>query len=70
MTVVLREAADVTIEVFDILGRRQAVLHGGPLSAGTAHRFPVAVSKWASGTYLVRVSGAGVPVTRRLTVVR
>jgi hypothetical protein len=70
MTVVLREAADVTIEVFDLLGRRQAVLHGGPLSAGTAHRFPVAVSTWASGTYLVRVSGAGAPVTRRLTVVR
>jgi len=70
MTVVLREAADVTIEVFDLLGRRQAVLHDGPLSAGTAHRFPVTVSTWASGTYLVRVSGAGVPVTRRLTVVR
>lgn len=70
MSVVLREAADVTIEVFDLLGRRRAVLHDGPLSGGDTHRFPVTVSAWASGTYLVRVTGAGVPVTRRLTVVR
>jgi hypothetical protein len=67
---VLRESQDVTIEVFDLLGRRQALVHEGTLSAGPEHRFPVDVSTWASGTYLVRVSGAGTPTSTRLTVVR
>jgi len=67
---VLRESSDVTIEVFDLLGRRQALVHEGTLSAGPEHRFPLDVSTWASGTYLVRVSGAGTPTSTRLTVVR
>ncbi|NBC87455.1 MAG: T9SS type A sorting domain-containing protein [Bacteroidetes bacterium] len=67
---VLRESSDVTIEVFDLLGRRQAIVHEGALSAGPEHRFPLDVSTWASGTYLVRVSGAGTPTHTRLTVVR
>ncbi|PEN11086.1 hypothetical protein CRI94_16835 [Longibacter salinarum] len=67
---VLRESADVTVEVFDVLGRRQALLHDGLLSAGPEHSFRVDVSTWASGTYLVRVTGAGSPTATRLTVVR
>lgn len=60
---------EVTVEVYDVLGRRVAVLHDGPLAAGPhALRFDAAALP--SGVYVVRaVAPAGV-VTRRVTLLR
>jgi hypothetical protein len=44
---------DARVEVFDVVGRRVAVLHSGPLAAGD-RRFVVDGSTFAPGVYVVR----------------
>ena len=58
------------IEVFDVLGRRVAVLHDGPLAAGPEHRFTFHAATLPSGLYVVRASGEGFTQTRRVTLSR
>jgi hypothetical protein len=68
----LPEAADVRLEVFDLLGRRVAVVEDRSLSTGT-HRIPWTTNQLSSGTYFLRgrISGTDERViTRRVTVVR
>ncbi|WP_412068851.1 T9SS type A sorting domain-containing protein [Rubrivirga sp. IMCC43871] len=65
----LGAAADVRVEVFDVLGRRVAVLADGPLAAGT-HEVAVDVTAWAAGVYVCRVRAGDAAVTRRWTVAR
>jgi hypothetical protein len=60
----------VLVELYDALGRRVAVLHDGELAAGAAHELAVDASALASGTYLVRATGASFTATERLTVLR
>ena len=73
VTLVLAEAADVAVAVYDVLGRRVAVLHEGRVEAGTSElRFDG--SRLPAGPYLVRatVSGpsGGLNLSHRLTLVR
>ena len=63
------EAGVLRAEVVDALGRRVAVLHDGPLGAGT-HALRLEASRLPAGVYVVRASAGGAVVTRRLTVVR
>jgi hypothetical protein len=56
--------------VYDVLGRRVAVLHDGPLAAERTERLALSAQGLASGVYLVRVAGEAFTATRRLTVVR
>ena len=60
----------VSVEVFDAVGRRVAVLFEGEMTAG--QRFPLSLDAAAlrSGVYVVRVTGESVATTRRVTVVR
>ena len=60
----------VTVDLVDLLGRRVIVLHDGPLAGGAEHRFVVAAGTLPAGVYVVRVSGAGLRETRRVTVAR
>ena len=60
----------VTVEVVDLLGRRVAVLHDGPLAGGADRRFVVAAGTLPAGVYLVRVTGGRTRSTRRLVVAR
>ena len=62
-------AGAVRAEVFDALGRRVALLHDGPLSAGQ-HTFRLEASGLPSGVYVVRASAGASVASRRLTVVR
>jgi hypothetical protein len=48
----------VTVEVFNTLGQRVALLHDGPLAAGSeVHEFRLDASALPSGVYLYRVTG-------------
>ncbi|GAB5518869.1 MAG: hypothetical protein RhofKO_11200 [Rhodothermales bacterium] len=53
----VREAQQVSVAVYDALGRQMANVFSGPLSATTAHVFTLDGSQWASGLYVVRVRG-------------
>lgn len=65
----LDAAQPVRVEVYDVLGRRVAVLHDGEAAAGpTALRLDAA--RLLPGLYLVRVTSAGTARTERLTVLR
>ncbi len=63
----LSEATDARVAVYDALGRQVAVLAQGTLAA-QSHTFQV--QGLAAGAYVVRMDGAGVSLTSRLTVVR
>ncbi len=63
----LAEAGAVRVEAFDLLGRRVALLHDGPMAAG---RSEVAwdVGALPSGVYVVRASGAAGTAVQRVVV--
>ena len=68
MTLALPAAAEARAAVYDVLGREVAVLHDGPLAAGS-HRLTFHADLPA-GVYLVRATGDGVRAAQRVTVVR
>ncbi len=63
------EAQNVTVEVFDVLGRRVATVHDGPLAVG-AHRVMIEAVGLPAGLYLVRAEGETFSQSQRVTVVR
>ena len=65
----LPEATDVRLEVYDLLGRRVAVLAEGERSART-HTVTLDGSGLASGVYLVRLLAGDRQDTRQVVVVR
>lgn len=60
----------VSVALFDVTGRRVAVLYEGSASAGAALVLPVDVSRLPVGVYVVRAVGTGAALAQRLTVVR
>jgi hypothetical protein len=65
----LPAAADVSMAVYDILGRRTAVLAEGPHPAGS-HRFTWDGRSAASGVYIVRVQAGSFSAVRRILLLR
>lgn len=59
----------VVLAVYDVLGRRVALLHVGPLPAGD-HRFLFDASALSAGTYFVRSTGTGGTTTTPFTLSR
>ncbi len=59
----------VVVEAFDVLGRRVAVLHDGPLAAGR-HDLTFGGVGLPSGVYVVRATGGGFARIQRVTLVR
>ncbi|MDX1547144.1 MAG: hypothetical protein R3247_09160, partial [Rhodothermales bacterium] len=47
----------VRVEVYDVAGRRVALLHDGPLPAHEAHAFTFDAGRLPSGLYLYRAVG-------------
>jgi hypothetical protein len=67
LTLALGRAQDVTVEVFDVRGRRVAQLHDGPLGTG-ARRFTFDATALPAGVYLVRARGAAAVASQRVVV--
>ncbi|MFW6348601.1 MAG: T9SS type A sorting domain-containing protein, partial [Cyclonatronaceae bacterium] len=65
----LSEAADVRLEVFNMLGQRVSVLYDGMQSAGT-HTASFDGSGLSSGVYLVRMQAAGQVFTNKMMLVK
>ena len=72
MRVGVRDAQHVRAEVYDMLGRRIAVLYDGRLDAGQMHTLSIdtAALQLTSGVYLIRIAGESFAETQRMTVVR
>ncbi len=66
----LDNTESVRVEVFDVLGRRLALLHDGPLAAQTVHTFDLNGSAWSNGMYLYRVTGETFSETRRVVLTK
>lgn len=65
----LPSAADVQLDVYDVMGRRVRTLYEGPLSSG-AHSFAFDAQGLASGTYLARLVAAGTVVTTKMVLAK
>ena len=65
----LKEAEDVRLEVYDILGRRVATLAEGQQEAGV-HEVQFNANGLASGVYFGRLRVGGQTLTQKITVVR
>ena len=65
----LPEASRVTLAVYDLLGRRVAVLVEGEMAAGR-HEAVFEASHLSSGVYLVRLQSASFSQVRRMTLVK
>lgn len=70
----LPAAAEVSVTAYDALGRRVAVLHVGPLTAGR-HVLPLDGAGLPVGVYLLRASvrtnsRKSLVTTQRMTVAR
>jgi hypothetical protein len=68
----VKEAQPVTVAIYDVLGRRVATLHAGPLPAQELRRLRLdaPATGLTSGQYFLRVTGEQFAATRRMTVVR
>jgi len=67
--IALPESGHLTLEVFDITGRRVATLFDGALEAGT-HEVSWDAQRLPSGTYVYRAQAGGQVLTQRALVVR
>lgn len=65
----LDAAGPATLEVLDVLGRRVALLHEGPATAGP-HGVHWAPGAAPAGTYFVRLTTGGGQAVRRVTLLR
>jgi hypothetical protein len=66
----LPESEPVTLEIYDLQGRRvTALLDHSMQSAGT-HEIELRTSSWAAGVYLCRLEAGGASLTRKFVVLR
>jgi hypothetical protein len=63
-------AQAVRAEVVDVAGRRVAVLHDGPVAAGSPLALHLDAAALPAGLYLVRVVGEDFTATRRASLAR
>ena len=60
----------VEVALYDLLGRRVALLYDGPLTAYTTHLFVIDGSRLPSGKYVVRVAGRQFTETRSVILLK
>jgi hypothetical protein len=59
-------AETITVDVYDVTGRRVSLVHDGVLAAGTPYEFRIDTSNWAPGLYVIRARGEFTNQTRTL----
>ena len=69
-TLTVAESQRVTVAVFDVLGRRVALLHDGLVAAGAPLRFTFDAGNLPSGVYLYRADGERFSASRRMTLLK
>lgn len=69
LALTLPSAQHVEAALYDVLGRRVAVLYNGPLGSGT-HTLTLSASSLPAGLYVARVVGESFSASRALTLVR
>ena len=69
-TLAVPELTTTRITVHDLLGRQVGLLYNGELTAGTTHTFSFDGSNLTSGTYLLRIAGAGLIETHKLMLLK
>jgi hypothetical protein len=69
VTLTLSRPAEVGAAVYDVLGRRVALLASGALAAGR-HALRVEEGRLAPGVYVVRVTAGRAVVAQPVTVLR
>lgn len=69
LVVTLGTAADVRVAVYDVLGRKVAVLTEGPLPAGE-HTLRFDGARLPAGVYLMRVEGLQLRLSQRVTLLK
>lgn len=62
----VRETQSVQIELFDVLGRRVAVLYRGELRAAQPYHFRFDGRQWARGLYMLRITGRHFQTVRQV----
>ena len=67
---VVKEAQEVKAEVYDMLGRRVAVLHDGRMEANQKQRLRFEARTLASGNYVLRVQGEHFAATQTMMLVK
>ena len=70
LSIQVRKTQDVTVRLFDVLGRRVRTLHDGLLSSGDRHQLRLNGRDLSNGTYVLRVRGASFSRTQQLSVVK
>lgn len=65
----LPSSVEAHIAAYDVLGRRVALLHNGPLTAGT-HTFSLDTAGLPAGVYVVRATAGTSAVTQQFTLIR
>jgi len=66
----VKEQAEATVVVYDMLGRRVTTLYDGTPAPGQQQRVQMDASTLPSGAYLLRLRAAGRTETQRVTVLR
>jgi hypothetical protein len=64
----LEDPQQVTVALFDLLGRRVRTLHEGTLAGGRTHQFALQAGNLPAGTYFIRATGASFVQTRSVTL--
>jgi hypothetical protein len=70
MDVTVREAQEVTVDVYNVLGQRVRTLYRGQIEANDTKQLQLNGRRLSSGLYFVRVRGEDFSVHRRAMLVR
>ncbi len=69
-TLAVQQAQRVEVTVYDVLGRRVAVLWEGAMAAGQAQALVVEGSAWTSGVYVIVAEGETFRAERTVTLLK
>jgi choice-of-anchor B domain-containing protein len=70
LSIALLEPEEVSIVIYDAIGREVTVLHSGVLGGRRVHRFSWTPDSEASGSYVIRIVGPSFEESRTITLLK